>query len=167
MQTKHYAGNQYSVSDIVSVYYALRLHIKILAIFLEVILKATINAYWYDYITTFQCVVFVHIGIGFIVVCIGWGCASCLDMRYTIVEPMFMEQIEYLHIGNFVRDELKAQNKTVRWLAKQLTTNRMAIYRIFASPSIDTSLLMRLSIILNKNFFALFSEKYEQHPSSM
>ncbi|MBR3566270.1 MAG: XRE family transcriptional regulator [Paludibacteraceae bacterium] len=73
-----------------------------------------------------------------------------------------MQQIKFIHIGEVVRAELYRQGKTVSWLARQIGTNRMAIYRVFESPSIDTSQLMRLSIALNTNFFALYSEKYRQ-----
>lgn len=39
------------------------------------------------------------------------------------------------------------------WLAKKLNCNRPAVYRILNKMSIDTSLLMSISIILHRNFF--------------
>ncbi len=75
---------------------------------------------------------------------------------------MFMQEIKAIHIGTIIREELKIQNQTVSWLARQLRTNRMAVYRIFESPSIDTSLLLRLSLILNTDFFAIYSTRYHQ-----
>ena len=89
------------------------------------------------------------------------GFASSLDLRYAMIEPMFVHDNEHINIGSIIRSELKMQRKSVTWLANQLGTNRMTVYRIFSSISVDTSLLFRLSIILNKNFFEIYSNKLQ------
>lgn len=63
-----------------------------------------------------------------------------------------------INIGAVIRFELKRQERSVAWLARQLGTNRMACYRIFASYSIDTYILLRISKVLNYDFFALYSD---------
>lgn len=78
-----------------------------------------------------------------------------------MIEPMFVHDNEHINIGSIIRSELKMQRKSVTWLANQLGTNRMTVYRIFSSISVDTSLLFRLSIILNKNFFEIYSNKLQ------
>jgi len=80
-------------------------------------------------------------------------------MRYTTIEPMFVQESEHINIGSIVRSELKSQRKSVTWLAQQLGVNRMAVYRIFNCVSIDTSMLFRLSVVLHRNFFDIYSNK--------
>ena len=50
---------------------------------------------------------------------------------------------------------------TVVWLAEQLNYTRPNVYDIFERPSIDTTLLLKLSQILNHDFFADFSARLE------
>ena len=63
-----------------------------------------------------------------------------------------------INIGMVIRTELQRQERSVSWLARKLGTNRMAIYRIFESYSIDTYMLQKVSMALNYDFFALYSE---------
>lgn len=62
-----------------------------------------------------------------------------------------------IHIGKEIRAELRRQGKSVSWLATELHMQRPNVYRIFESPSCDTALLLRLSVILHTDFFRLFS----------
>lgn len=59
-----------------------------------------------------------------------------------------------INIGQAVKEELERQERSVTWFAAKLGCNRQAVYRIFNKYSIDTHLLMRISVILNRNFFA-------------
>jgi hypothetical protein len=65
-------------------------------------------------------------------------------------------------IGVLIKDELAAQERTVSWFARKLHTDRSNIYRLFQKNSVDTDLLSRISVVLNKNFFALLSEYYTE-----
>lgn len=56
------------------------------------------------------------------------------------------------HIGQLIRQE-----RSVAWFARQLSCDRSNIYRIFQKESIDTYLLVRISIILQYNFFSTLS----------
>lgn len=64
-----------------------------------------------------------------------------------------------VNIGKEIQNELLRQGRSVQWLSQQLGCNRTNIYNIFLRDSIATDLLMRISIALNKDFFALFSSE--------
>lgn len=64
---------------------------------------------------------------------------------------------ETLHIGNEIRNELLRQGRSVAWLARKLGCKREQCYRIFAKKSIDTDLLLRISKILQHNFFTYYT----------
>lgn len=64
-----------------------------------------------------------------------------------------------MHIGNILKERLKAEGKSVVWLARELGCHRTNVYNLFEKYSIDTVLLERLSVILNYNFFELYLEE--------
>lgn len=68
----------------------------------------------------------------------------------------------YIHIGEEIRNELEAQGRNVLWLSKQLGCNRTNIYNIFQRENISTELLLKTSIALKKDFFALYSKLINQ-----
>ena len=63
-----------------------------------------------------------------------------------------------IHIGQEIRKELGRQGKTSVWLAHELGCHRTNIYKIYEKSTIDTSVLVRISRILNYDFFRLYSE---------
>ena len=56
-------------------------------------------------------------------------------------------------IGELIKEELEHQGKSISWFAQKLSCDRSNVYRIFQKSSIDTSTLVRISIILHHNFF--------------
>ena len=62
----------------------------------------------------------------------------------------------HIHIGKEIEDELRRQERSVTWLARKINCDRTNIYRIFRNQVIDTNLLLRISQVLNRNFFALY-----------
>lgn len=82
---------------------------------------------------------------------------SCADeqQRTKIADDMS----EPIHIGHIIQEELRAQGRSVAWLARQLNTSRMACYRIFHSYSIDTYLLYRISELLERNLFEVYMKR--------
>lgn len=68
----------------------------------------------------------------------------------------------FIHIGNEIHNEMMRQGRTVLWLSQQLGCNRTNIYNIFVRESISTELLYKISIALNKDFFALYSLNLQQ-----
>lgn len=56
-------------------------------------------------------------------------------------------------IGTLIKKELERQERSVSWFARKLSCDRSNVYRLFQKHSIDTSLLARISVILNRDFF--------------
>lgn len=67
---------------------------------------------------------------------------------------------EMKSIGQLIKEELERQERPVSWFARKLYIDRSSVYRLFQKNSIDTALLKRISIILNKDFFAILSQDY-------
>ena len=63
-----------------------------------------------------------------------------------------------IHIGREIKAELERQERGVTWLADKLHCDRTNVYNIFSREGIDTRLLERISVILNRNFFALYCQ---------
>lgn len=63
-----------------------------------------------------------------------------------------------VHIGHFIRDELRRQERTPTWLARKICCGRTNIYDIFERASLDSALIHRISLALNINLFALLSD---------
>ena len=64
-----------------------------------------------------------------------------------------------IHIGKEIKAELNRQERGVTWLAAKLHCDRTNVYNIFKRQGIDTRLLERISIILHRNFFALYCQE--------
>jgi len=60
------------------------------------------------------------------------------------------------HIGKLIEDVVRSQRWPIKEFASKLNTDRRNIYNIFNRESIDTSLLMKISELLNHNFFLYF-----------
>lgn len=60
-------------------------------------------------------------------------------------------------IGQLIKEELQAQERTVTWFARKLHLDRSNVYRLFQKNSIDTGLLSRISMILQRDFFQVLS----------
>lgn len=61
--------------------------------------------------------------------------------------------MERISVGSLIKQELKRQERSVAWFANHLACDRTNIYRIISKDSIDTNLLIRISKVLNHNFF--------------
>ncbi|MBE6196501.1 MAG: XRE family transcriptional regulator [Rikenellaceae bacterium] len=70
------------------------------------------------------------------------------------------------HLGELIKAELEAQERSVSWLARKLSCDRSNIYRIFQKESLDTQLLERISKVLNRDFFADLSTKFTEDRDS-
>lgn len=69
-------------------------------------------------------------------------------------------------IGQLIKEELTAQERSVSWFARKLCIDRSNVYRLFQKNSIDTSLLTRISLVLNKEFFLMLSDNMHKKQSS-
>ena len=64
-----------------------------------------------------------------------------------------------IHIGKLIHQKLKEKERTVSWLARKLHCDRSNIYKIFKKSNVDLHLLLKISNILEYDFFKLLSEK--------
>lgn len=69
-------------------------------------------------------------------------------------------------IGQLIKDEMKRQERSVSWMARKLDLDRSNVYRLFQRNSIDTDLLMKVSLALNVDYFAYFSKKIAKKASN-
>lgn len=67
-----------------------------------------------------------------------------------------------IHIGHLIKEELIKQERTISWFARKLYCDRSNVYDIFKRKSIDTELLLRISVVLNHNFYQDYSRLYEE-----
>ena len=80
---------------------------------------------------------------------------------YSLIrEPVSVEE-SGMHIGNLIKQQLEEQGRSVVWFARKLSYSRTNVYKIFEKPSIDTSLLLRISSILNYDFFKHYTEYFK------
>lgn len=68
-----------------------------------------------------------------------------------------------IHIGTQIRQKMEERQKTVVWLAEQLSCSRTNVYKIFDKYSVDTEMLARISAILEFDFFSLYSEDIKEN----
>lgn len=54
---------------------------------------------------------------------------------------------------------MESQERTPTWLARKINCERPNVYYIFQQPSINTDLLLRISIALNHDFFSYYSHE--------
>lgn len=67
-----------------------------------------------------------------------------------------------IFIGKIIEEQLREQGKSVVWFARQMSCSRTKVYKIFDKYSIDTEELLRISIILDYNFFDFYFIKFYQ-----
>lgn len=73
-------------------------------------------------------------------------------------DTIIADLLQSVHVGNMVEAEFRKQGMSVTWFANLLHCDRRNVYDIFNRASIDTSLLIRISCILNVNFFDTISK---------
>lgn len=67
--------------------------------------------------------------------------------------------MDQINIGRIIENELRSQERTVVWLANKLDCNRTNIYKIFHRKSIDCEMLLRISEVLQRDFFSLYTSR--------
>ena len=67
--------------------------------------------------------------------------------------------MEKYHIGQEILKEVKAKYPSVAAFARELCKSNSATYEIFGKTSLGTDLLLKVSKLLDRDFFSEFSEK--------
>jgi plasmid maintenance system antidote protein VapI len=70
-----------------------------------------------------------------------------------------------MHIGEMIKEEVEHQERTVSWLAKKISCNRQNVYSIYKRNTIDTDLLMRISTVLDRDFFDIYCKEFKHRMS--
>ena len=76
---------------------------------------------------------------------------------YTLMTD-FSKQNEKLHIGKLVKNKTKEEGRTVDWLAKNINCHKNNIYRIYRQEHLYPELLLKISLLLQYNFFSHYCE---------
>lgn len=63
-----------------------------------------------------------------------------------------------IHIGKLIREKMIERKCTVVSMARQLSCGRANVYKIFEKYSIDTELLMKISVTLDYDFLVFIRE---------
>lgn len=64
-----------------------------------------------------------------------------------------------MHIGNRIKEVMKERGMSVVAFSRQLGCSRTNTYKLFEHYSIDTMQLLRISRILNHDFFADYQQE--------
>ena len=62
------------------------------------------------------------------------------------------------HIGHLIKEELKRQGRTITWLASQLNYSRQHMYYLLDHSFMYSDLLLKISEILDYDFFSYYTE---------
>lgn len=74
------------------------------------------------------------------------------DMSRLSPDDRLRLTLQHLRIGESIHRVLKAQGRSVTWLATQLGMERCSLYYTFKQNIIALDLLIHISILLNYNF---------------
>jgi hypothetical protein len=72
------------------------------------------------------------------------------------ISRFFMK--DKIHIGEIISQKLKEEGRTKKWLAEQVHCDQSNFCKMLQKPSMDTNLLLHISLILRIDFFSLFSD---------
>jgi DNA-binding phage protein len=77
-----------------------------------------------------------------------------------------MSEKENIHIGHLIQTQLKADKRSVGWLAREIGCTRNHVYKIFNRPSLDSDLILRISKAMNYNFFQYYTAAFLENLKS-
>ena len=65
-----------------------------------------------------------------------------------------------IHIGQLIREQLKADQRSASWLAREIGCSRNHLYKVFRKSSLDGELLLCISLAMNFNFFQYYTVEF-------
>lgn len=71
-----------------------------------------------------------------------------------------MQSPSNIHIGQLIQAQLKADQRSASWLAREMGCSRNHVYKVFSRPSLDTELLLTISKAMKFNFFRYYSTEF-------
>lgn len=66
-----------------------------------------------------------------------------------------------LHMGNLIRQRMKEKQISVVLMAKHLSCSRNNVYKLLNKYSMDTEVLVKISRLLDFDFFELYSKEIQ------
>ena len=71
-----------------------------------------------------------------------------------------MEHNCNIHIGHLIQAQLKADQRSASWLAREIGCSRNHLYKVFRKSSLDGELLLSISLAMNFNFFQYYTAEF-------
>ena len=71
-----------------------------------------------------------------------------------------MENNGNIHIGHLIQAQLKADQRSASWLAREIGCSRNHLYKVFRKSSLDGELLLSISLAMNFNFFQYYTAEF-------
>ena len=65
-----------------------------------------------------------------------------------------------IHIGHIIQAQLKTDQRSVGWLAREIGCTRNHVYKIFNKSTVESELLFRISKAMNFNFFQYYTAAF-------
>ena len=65
------------------------------------------------------------------------------------------------HIGDLIRKKLKDGGRKEEWLAKKINCQNSNIAKILKKPSLNSDLLLDISVALEENFHQYYTDIYQ------
>lgn len=65
-----------------------------------------------------------------------------------------------IHIGQLIHEQLRKDQRSTSWLAREIGCTRNHVYKVFRKPSLDADLILKISVALNFNFFRYYSAEF-------
>ena len=93
------------------------------------------------------------------------GLLQCLVNRISYENSaIFMNPS--IHIGEEIRQQLKAQERSIAWLAGKVNHDSSNLCKLLKCSHIPTELLYHISVALSKDFFAQYSQQLSKEFAS-
>ena len=67
-----------------------------------------------------------------------------------------------IHIGHLIHEQLKKDQRSVSWLAREIHCTRNNLYKIFNKASLDSDLILKISRAMQFNFFQYYTAEFLQ-----
>jgi len=93
---------------------------------------------------------------------IGFSRTTAADISSRFFMQIGKTNTDNIHIGHLIEEQLKHDERSVSWLARQIPCTRNHVYKILKKSSIDCSLLLRISKAMNFNFFVFYGSEVEK-----
>lgn len=93
------------------------------------------------------------------------GDAPFLKAYFCSKKRKIMEANEHqtIHIGHLIQAQMKADKRSISWLASQIPCTRNHVYKIFNKPTLDSNLILRISEAMQFNFFQYYTEEFKKN----